>query len=145
MANSWIRKLDSTDWLGTGELWLDPDGNDADLCECSLAVKSEVLLYSWSYRGETKRGSFEFFEGGAIWSDSWHQPESAKCLNVRNDKGLFAVEHSYSDPSEPSWNWRSQLSERPDGSLVLQMTNIAPWGEEGRAVRMIFRKQGGKS
>lgn len=26
-----------------------------------------------------------------------------------------------------------------DGALVLQMTNITPWGEEGRAVRTVLR------
>jgi hypothetical protein len=26
-------------------------------------------------------------------------------------------------------------------NLVLQMTNIAPWGEEARAVRMTFKQE----
>lgn len=39
-----------------------------------------------------------------------------------------------------SWGWQSKLSERPDGTLVLQMTNFAPWGEEGRAARMVFTR-----
>jgi hypothetical protein len=35
------------------------------------------------------------------------------------------------------WGWRIGLSLRaPTGELVLRMTNIAPWGEEARAVRM---------
>ena len=29
-----------------------------------------------------------------------------------------------------------------DGTLVLQMTNIAPWGEEARAVRTVVRTSG---
>ena len=29
---------------------------------------------------------------------------------------------------------------RPDESLVVQMTNIAPWGEEGRAVRFTLTR-----
>jgi hypothetical protein len=33
------------------------------------------------------------------------------------------------------------LSERPSGELVLQMTNVAPWGEEQRAVRMVFTRK----
>jgi hypothetical protein len=28
----------------------------------------------------------------------------------------------------------------PAGELVLQMTNITPWGEEARAVRMTFTR-----
>jgi len=145
MVKAWIDVFDSTEWVGVGELWLDPEGNDVDRSECSMAIEANTLSYKWSYENEMKQGSFEFFDGGATWSDSWHQPKSAKCLNLQKTNSLFAIEHSYSEPSEPSWNWRSQLSERPDGSLVLQMTNIAPWGEEGRAVRMIFNKQGEKA
>jgi len=37
----------------------------------------------------------------------------------------------------PPWGWRVAVAHRPSGELVLQMTNIKPWGEDGRAVRMI--------
>ena len=30
---------------------------------------------------------------------------------------------------------------RTGDELVLQMTNVAPWGEHGRAVRMIVRRR----
>jgi len=95
------------------------------------------LHYSWSYQGEAQNGKFTFSETGASWVDSWHQPSLATCTNVAAAKGLFTVEHVY----EIDWRWRSQLSKRPDGNLVLQMTNITPWGEEGRAVRMIFTSE----
>ena len=145
MANNWTEEFDSTEWAGVGELWLDPEGNDVERYECSMTIGLNTLSYKWAYEGEEKQGRFEFLDDGATWSDSWHQSNSAKCLPVQNTNSLFAIEHTYTDPSEPSWRWRSQLSERPDGSLVLQMTNITPWGEEGRAVRMIFKKQSGKT
>ena len=49
---------------------------------------------------------------------------------------LFTVQGTYGAGEGPDWGWRSQLSVRPlgAGQLVLQMTNIAPWGEETRAV-----------
>jgi hypothetical protein len=50
------------------------------------------------------------------------------------------IHHTYDVPSTLSWGWESKLTERPDDSLVLQMTNIAPWGEEDRAVRMLFAR-----
>ena len=143
MTISWIDAFDSTKWKGVGELWLDPEGDVADRCECSMFFDDKILSYMWFYEGEIKQGHFEFFDAGATWTDNWHQPIPAKCMNVKNTGSLFAIEHSYSDPSEPSWRWRSLLSKRPDGNLILQMTNIAPWGEEGRAVRMIFEKQDG--
>ena len=97
-----------------------------------------MIYYSWFYENETRKGSFRFNESGAIWVDSWHQPKSVQCLNVPEAGGIFTVSHTYDVPDNPSWGWQSKLSERPDGSLVLQMTNITPWGEEGRAVRMVF-------
>lgn len=141
MGKFWTRAFDATEWIGAAELWLDPEGNDADLSECSMAIEANALSYQWSFKGEAQEGRFEFTEYGATWTDSWHQEHAAKCSNVPSANCLFAVEHSYTEPPEPCWNWRSQLSERPDGSLVLQMTNITPWGEEGRAVRMIYSRK----
>ena len=140
MSQSWINEFEGSEWTGQAELWLDPAGNEVDESECTLAIKSGVLAYTWTYKGETKTGSFEFHDQGATWTDSWHQPEPTHCAYLADDWGLFTVEHSYSVPSTPDWGWRSKLSQRPDGNLVLQMTNIAPWGEEGRAVRMVFQK-----
>ena len=43
---------------------------------------------------------------------------------------------------QAEWRWRIGLSVRePSGELVLQMTNVAPWGEETRAVRMICTRR----
>lgn len=140
MATQWLNRLVGTEWIGRGELWLDPEGNKVDCCDCALRFETDTLHYSWSYEGQTKEGRFTFEEGGATWVDSWHQPEPAKCVDVPNAWGLFTVAHTYEVPSSPAWGWESKLSERPNGDLVLQMTNIAPWGEEGRAVRMIFTR-----
>ncbi len=140
MKNQWLTELDGTNWTGQGELWLDPEGNKADVYDCQLQVKNDVISYSWTYEGEAKKGNFTFNENGAIWVDSWHQPTAANCINVAGTWGLFTVKYTYEVPSHPNWGWQNKLTERPDGTLVLQMTNIAPWGEEGRAVRMIFSR-----
>jgi len=140
ISMKWLDDLQATEWTGTGELWLDPEGNKEDRYDCSLRFEPDSLHYTWSYEGQTKEGSFTFNEDGAVWIDSWHQPDPAKCAIVPKVWGLFTVEHSYEVPSSPSWGWRSKLSERPNGELALQMTNIAPWGEEGRAVRMTFTR-----
>ncbi len=138
MIKQWLTKLAGTNWNGSGELWLDPEGNNATNYDCELKIENDAIYYTWSYENETKNGSFTFDESGAIWVDSWHQPESVQCLNVPDTWSVFTVNNTYDVPSSPSWGWQSKLSERPDGTLVLQMTNITPWGEEGRAVRMVF-------
>ncbi|MEM9807608.1 MAG: hypothetical protein AAF959_20280 [Cyanobacteria bacterium P01_D01_bin.56] len=140
MSQSWLNEFQGTEWQGKAELWLNPDGNDADISDCTLRIESDVLSYTWFYEGETKMGSFTFYEGGTTWVDTWHQTTSVKCVDLADAWGLFTVHYSYGDPSGAVWGWRSKLSQRPDDSLILQMTNIAPWGEEGRAVRMVLKK-----
>ncbi|MEM9805119.1 MAG: hypothetical protein AAF959_07540 [Cyanobacteria bacterium P01_D01_bin.56] len=138
MAQVWLNDFQGTKWQGKAELWLNPDSNDAEISDCTLTVESNVLAYTWSYKGETKTGSFTFYEGDATWVDSWHQTTPVQCADLLGAWGLFTVQYSYGD--SPAWGWCSKLSQRPDGSLVLQMTNIAPWGEEGRAVRMVLKR-----
>ena len=140
MLKSWLNEFQRSQWQGEAELWLAPNGNDVDVSECILAIESRGLTYTWAYKGETKTGSFMFTDDRATWTDSWHQPEPVHCKYLSDAWGLFTVESLYSAPSGPDWGWRSKLSQRPDDSLVLQMTNIAPWGEEGRAVRMIVQR-----
>ncbi|MCB1754450.1 MAG: hypothetical protein KDJ38_02945 [Gammaproteobacteria bacterium] len=140
MIKQWLSKLAGTKWSGFGELWLDPEGNSADRYDCELNIEADAIYYSWVYENEIKNGSFTFNDSGAIWKDSWHQQESVQCFNVPGTWGIFSVTHAYEVPDNPNWGWQSKLSERPDGSLVLQMTNITPWGEDGRAVRMVFTR-----
>jgi len=140
MSETWLSRFGGTEWSGKGELWLDPDGNQVENYLCGLKIDADELNYTWLYEDETKEGKFTFVEGGAIWTDSWHQPEAVKCADVPYAWGLFTVAHSYEVPSSPAWGWQSKLSERPGGILVLQMTNVTPWGEEGRAVRMVFTR-----
>ena len=138
---SWLNENAGSKWKGNSELWLDPEGNEASLSECSLEVNSTGITYMWSYEGEVKTGAMMFMQEEASWVDSWHQSEQVKCDYVSQMSGLVTVEYSYPAPPGPDWGWRIKLSQRPDDSLVLQMTNITPWGEEGRAVRMTFLKE----
>lgn len=141
MTKLWLNKLAGTKWLGSGELWIDPKGNDAVLYDCKLNIEANAIYYSWFYENETKQGSFTFNDNGAVWVDSWHQPKSVQCVNATESWSIFNISHTYEVPDNPNWGWQSKLSERPDGSLVLQMTNITPWGEDGRAVRMVFTRE----
>lgn len=89
MIMQWLTKLAGSNWAGNGELWLDPEGNNADQYDCELQVVSDAINYAWCYEGETKKGGFTFNESGATWVDSWHQPEPARCLDVPDTWGLF--------------------------------------------------------
>jgi len=136
----WLSQTTGTKWAGQGEIWLDPAGNSASSYECTLSVKKSAITYTWQFEGEEKQGHFAIIDNGIEWFDSWHQTHSVLCTQDKSAWGIFSIRHEYSVDGSPNWGWRSILSERPDGILVLQMTNIAPWGEEGRAVRMVFSK-----
>ena len=139
MTNAWLNKFNGTQWIGNGELWMDPEGNNATVYDCTMTINENKLDYTWVYEGETKEGHFTFNESGATWHDNWHQPDAANCTKVANIRSFLTIEHAYQTDGDSSWGWRTNLSERPNGDFVLQMTNIAPWGEEARAVRMIFK------
>jgi hypothetical protein len=142
MSNATLSSLVGTKWAGRAELWLDPLGNQADLSDCTIEIADGVVRYTWSYDGKPHQGSYTLVDGGADWTDTWHQTSVMKCRTIPEAWGLFAVAGTYAAPSGPDWGWRSVLSLRDGGELVLQMTNVTPWGEDGRAVRMICTKTG---
>jgi hypothetical protein len=128
--------LVGTRWSGAAELWLDPSGDEAQRSDCTITLTADGLQYTWAFEGTPHRGSVLRQDPGAIFTDSWHQPELMVCRDVPGGRGLFTLLGAYGP--DDAWGWRIALSRRdPTGELVLQMTNIAPWGEEARAVRMV--------
>ncbi len=138
-----LSKLAGTRWAGTGELWLDKLGNEAHKCECSLTVDAAAVGsfgYTWSHEGKAQTGSVVLRDGGAVWTDTFHQPTPVKCSLLTDSWALLAAHYTFSVGGGPDWGWRFALAQRPTGELVLQMTVIKPGGEENRAVRMVFKR-----
>lgn len=135
-----LSELVGTKWAGTAELWLDPLGDDVVRSDCTISVDEDIVRYTWSHEGEAHEGSITLAKDHADFVDSWHQPQPMTCQLVVDALGLFQVQGEYGPQSD--WRWRTGLSLRaPTNELVLQMTNVAPWGEEARAVRMICTRQ----
>ncbi|HEY3499888.1 MAG TPA: hypothetical protein VGK73_34595 [Polyangiaceae bacterium] len=134
-----LSDLHGTQWTGTQELWLDPLGNRATECACTISVEPGVVRYTWSHEGKAHTGSITLRNDGADFIDTWHQPEPMRCRSIPGAWGLFQVEGEYG--LQLNWRWRTGLSLRePTNELILQMTNVAPWGEEVRAVRMTCKR-----
>ena len=130
-----LADLGGTSWAGQGELWLDPLGNEVEVSKCTLQVVDAGIQYTWVYKDKEHQGSIELSAAGAQFTDSWHQPESMTCRRLEG-RGLFQVEGTYGPDND--WGWRIGFCMRaPTGEVVLQMTNIAPWGEVARAVRIV--------
>jgi hypothetical protein len=134
-----ISDLVGAGWQGTAELWLDALGDEATLSDCTMSVEPNLVRYTWSHEGQPHRGSIALRPDGADFTDTFHQPEPMPCEPVAGAWGLAQVFGRYGP--EMDWGWRIGLSHRaPTDELVLQMTNVAPWGEEVRAVRMICKR-----
>jgi len=138
VVHSIMKEFQGTEWEGPAELWTDTKGNEAFLSEATLKFETGEIAYTWAHEGETHTGRFRIQDEVIEWRDSWHQPEWVPCKPTRNPRGLLSIEYGYEVGSGADWFWRILFSQRPDGNLVLQMTNIAPWGEESRAVRLEF-------
>lgn len=136
---SWVGENQGTTWSGESELWTDPMGNAVEVSDASLSVGADEIVYTWAYQGAEQSGELRWDGESLQWKDSWHQPDGVTLTLVPGHGSLLAAEYSYSAGTGPDWHWRIKLAERPDGTLVLQMTNIAPWGEEARAVRTVVR------
>ena len=135
-----LSDLAGTHWTGSAELWLDPLGDQVVRSDSTISVEPDLVRYTWSHEGRPHEGSIRLRSDHAEFTDSWHQAEPMRCRAVPGAWGLLQVQGEYGP--EADWGWRIGLSLRsPSGELVLQMTNVAPWGEEVRAVRMICRRE----
>lgn len=138
--DDWAEAHDGSQWTGSNELWVDPSGNEGEISEATLQVGKGGVTYTWAYKGTPHTGEVSWADNRVQWKDSWHQPEGVVLSPVTAHGALLAGEYSYPAGNGPDWHWRIKLAQRPDDSLVLQMTNIAPWGEEARAVRMVVER-----
>lgn len=135
-----LHDLLGTTWIGAAELWLDPLGDSADRSDCTLSIVDKGVRYTWHYDGEKHRGEITLGDDGATFIDTWHQPEAMDCVVLSDHGSLLQIRGAYGPDAD--WGWRIMLSWRQaTDELVLQMTNIAPWGEEARAVRMVGTRQ----
>lgn len=133
--------LAGTAWTGTSELWLDDVGDTAERCDCSVAVGPDVVTYTWSYQGAPHTGRLALTATGAEFSDTWHSPTAMACDAVVGSWARCEVAGTYGAGDGPRWGWRIAVCHRPESDeLVILMTNVAPWGEAMRAVRMIARR-----
>lgn len=136
-----LADLNGTEWHGTGELWLDPFGDEASRSPCSLQIEGNTVRYQWVHNDTPQQGVIELGPSMATFVDTFHSQQTMECRPLADAPGIFQVQGTYGAPPE-LWSWRIGLFYRsPLAQLVLQMTNIAPWGEETRAVRMTCQRK----
>ena len=87
--------------------------------------------YSYVVRLKPHEGSLTVTDAGADFTDTWHQPTNMPCLRAGRGRALLEVSGTYGAGAGPDWGWTTKIALRPSGELVIQMTNITPWGETG--------------
>lgn len=132
-------------WHGRAELWLDPLGDHALWSDCTIEVGLDRVSYTWAHEATPHRGVIQVTADGGTLTDSFHAPAGMTFRAVAPTWALLDLMGSYTAGDGPPWGWRINVSHRPpwDGAadaLLLQMTNVTPWGEDVRAVRMTARR-----
>jgi len=136
-----LHELANTHWTGRAELWLDPQGNEVAVSDCTLHVEPTAIRYTWSHDGTPHHGTLALRAGGADFTDTFHSPTPMACVAAPAPWALVDVLGTWSAGDGPPWGWRILVAHRPaSDELVLQMTIVKPWGEDGRAVRMVARR-----
>ena len=136
-----LRDLEGSKWVGKNELWIDELNNNAIMSDCTVRVEPNRVAYTWSYEGKPHEGSVTLRDGAAEFVDSFHSSKPMAMTPTAGSWALLDVHGTYVMGDGPPWGWRIYVSVRPGGDeLVVQMTNINPWGEDGRAVRMICKR-----
>lgn len=125
-------------WTGTSQLWLDPRKPAID-SEATAHVTNEQIRYHWKNGDKAHDGVIVVHDEGIRWKDSFHQPSETELQPQHPFGALVSAAYAYTADPDPIWHWRIVVFQRPDGSLVIQMTNIPPWGEESPAARLVFQ------
>jgi len=136
-----LTELANTHWTGRAELWLDPRGNEVAVSDCTLPFEPTAVPSTWSPDGAPHHGTLNLRDGGADFTDTFHAPQPMTCVAAPASWALVDVFGTWSAGDGPPWGWRITVAHRPasDG-LVLQMSIVKPWGEHGRAVRMVAQR-----
>ena len=131
-----LKGLEATAWTGLCETWCDPQGNEVSESNCILEMNKSAteLKYKWEHQGKEQEGKITINpDGGATFVDSMHTNNTPLILaELPNTRAMHSFEGVYNE----IWGWRVIMAMRGTdptvhGDLVVQMTNISPWGEVG--------------
>ena len=125
-------------YTGQHKLWMDHD-KPPILGDITATLEDGVLRWRWAFKDKHHEGQLHL--DGSSWNDSFHQNEP-QALELEPSRGARVAAGYVYGPTDQPWSWRISVSDRPDGSMLVQMTNFTPWGEGHPAVEWVLTPQG---
>lgn len=141
------------EWVGTNELWLDPQG-PPEISQTTMSVElaargqALILRYAWEADDVWEEGVMllsldpEQASAHAVWTDSWHLHDTLMvCHGERLPDGGAMVAGHYAAPPGPDWGWSITIEPQSSGAVRLLMHNISPEGKSALAVQAVYRRR----
>lgn len=136
-------------WEGITRVWFEP-GILADESPCKGTFKSildgRFLLheYKGSLEGKPVEGLALYgcsLPDGTLqsaWVDSFHNGTNIMFSTNNTMAAPFSVLGKYGE--EPSWGWRTVINHENENKLIITMYNIAPGGNDEKAVETVYER-----
>ena len=152
-ARAFFQKLVGK-WKGTYRLWMYPKKESEDsatTAEIRFVGADKFLLFTYTWVQGEKNQEGVFLLGGdkdvasATWGDSWHMaPQPMICEGVLEDDGNKLVLNGHYSAGPAKWGWRTELTLKDSGTLVMKAFNISPEGQEALAIQSEMERAAGK-
>ena len=136
-------------YKGVTKVWFEPGApSDESFCAGSLrsVLDGRFLLheYEGSLQGKPIQGiaiygcSLGDNKLQTAWIDSFHNGTAIMFSENENIADPYSVLGHYGN--EPRWGWRTVITRENENKIVITMYNIAPGGNDEKAVETIYEK-----